>query len=441
MVVDAVINAPSSVTDVQNWADNSSYGYAYKLANNIIWTEGFGDSLHTYALSDSVEGLQFVRLIRLQGNPPRPGLVAIVQGPSHDAPDNMPGVDWYYNWYAVLIDLQTGEAVGSQAVGHWWEWYGDYYEYLQLDDVVVWPPPPAVTRWIVFGATEAWVYDLMSGHAWWWRSSRILHIAPSGLESTFGAYGSYPHPFANPDTLRIVAGGVDGESCWGPYPPCEDNFTGYISTTEGGREILCESLFSCPSYSAWPVDLWQDARLVVTPAGGLYDATSFETRWQEQFDVGPDDIFTARVDESFSDRIFLATSTPGVWSVYSALPFAFLGNTTPLSGFVKYILRSSAHLDRIVTRSGSQYTVWRPADDPPIPQQPARVTLRPIPNSNLLHLTWTGGSPSACAYRVYGSFTFDGNPTLIAEVPATSLSYVVPASSERSFFWVRAVYP
>ncbi len=430
LVEETQINIPTAVFDVQHWVDEDSWGYAFASADTIAYLPSVPGIAQTIALGDSVEILK-LKLIRLGPGIDNLGILAWWR--SDVAPY---GNHWHY---VGIVHLASGTISGGYDVGYdldigWWR------VTTGVISLVAWPPPPAVARWAVSGSRVLDVIWEMQRHEQFMTGGgRTSNIVDGVLvPQSEGATGYFVQPFADFESLRIVSSGYYDNFCYSSN--CSFHyFRAEMCTTPGGLYSFCNSDPYCHSGFCRAVSLWNGERYVVTADGELFDAETFELIWSGNFESNSSGLLTARLDGSFDDRILMWNSSSHVFSVHRALPFHFLGTTSAVIGNFVDVLKSETRHDRIVTYDGTTVRIYRPEYDIAIPRRPTQLTIIATGNS-MLELRWPPLS-GAIAYRIYGSFLYDSEPGLIAEVPATTSSAMVPASSERSFFTVSAVYP
>lgn len=433
LVEETQIDIPSDVFDVQHWVDENSWGCAFASGDTITYLAQIPGIPLTLIFGDSIEFLK-LRLVKFDAESDDVGILAwwtndqALYGEDH----------WHY---VGIIDLSSGQITEAQYVGYddnggWW-WHDTV-----VSSLISWPPPPAPTQWVVWGSyLQDVIWEMHRHDQWMGGNTRAGNVVDRGFVAFSEAgYGYYVQPYVDFESLSMVTSGYFDSFCFGDE--CSGNYSHYragMTTTDGGGHLFCDSTVDCHSGFCRAVSLWNGERYVVTADGELFDAETFALIWSGNFESNSSGLLTARLDGSFDDRILMWNSSSHVFSVYRALPFHFLGTTSAVIGNFESVLKSETRLDRIVTYDGTTVRICRPEYDIAIPRRPTQLTIISTGNS-MLELRWPPLS-GAIAYRIYGSFLYDSEPGLIAEVPATTSSAMVPASSERSFFTVSAVYP
>ncbi len=430
LVVEESLSIPYLVFDVQHWEDEESYGFAYAHENVIWYATRSTEELDSIVLSDTV-AIHGIKLMVLDNPLQRLGVLVWWSAPTGPVPNER-------THKLGIVDLASAAVLDRRTLAftEWGPYWGIIYS---VEDMICWPPPPATTRWVAVGGLriDSWEEMHCRQHSRY-GGAQLYRIDDGQFDSNpISMSGYWIRPFAQFGELNVVTSGFENSSRYGSdCPPWHEWSRSYLHTTHGSSITLCDttSYWACDDAFACAVGEYGGNTFAATVTGTLFDAATLDTVWSGNFTVSRYNLFAARLDSSFDDRILIRSGD--YFNIYSSVPFEYLGRTSSIPDSIHYVLRSEGRLDRFVTRSGGMVRIYRPNPDYSVPRIPVAVTMRAL--GNTVRLRWQL-AVGAISYRIYGGEELPDEFLVEVTAPANSITFPVP--HDRYFFALTAVYP
>jgi hypothetical protein len=431
--------------DVQHWADDSTYGWAYVANDSIYYAVHAGDAPTAWRNEALFTGynneqhsvdrtLLGVRLIRLSAPDSALGLIVLGDVCTYGGNEERDR-----DWVAGFFNLETNSMIGrwqgnALSVG---SYCGSTTGIIQA---MALPAPPNAAQEICvvtnrsescsgFGSwTSANTFALLNGRLW-----------ANEVGYTYTYQVSHVEPFIDSDSCRIVYS-MKSTECYGSerdgWYECDTDCR--MGTANLNAQTMHQdSQFWCHRYTAQG-DGSGARRIIFHGHSGFtaLDAQSFDTLWH-QWAIPGDSLITARLFGSPDERLMVYYPSGRFYAVYSAFDGDSLGVTSSLEGRPSYTIKSFNRSAEFVTydRETGLVRVYRTA-----PGGLSGLTLYGSQDGLSVQLRWPA-VVGAVAYTVYASPNEIGPFRLIGRRLHGERQFEAAVNGEDRFFYVTAEVP
>jgi hypothetical protein len=414
--------------DVQHWADDSTYGWAYVQNDSVHYALHDGD-MPTVWRNDTLfsgyptgyRNLLGVRLVRLPSANSPIGLIIV----GESVTETYGETDWIIGVFNLETDAMIGRFNGTASQQE--NYYGSSAEITKL---FPYPPPPlpaqqiiAVTHWHHWNYWDP--HNAVFDDDYYLNAARVRS---NGLDSTHTYNCTYIEPFPDLDSCRIAFYYTASQT---------QEYNGTVTWYRVGTANLSAQSVHIDS-SGWPRIYWAQGdgdgtrRIIFHGHSGLtaLNPATFDTLWHN-WRIPDGDLAIARLAGSENERILQYYSSGRFYSIYDASNSDSLGITSSITGRPLAWMKCPGREAELIAFDDSQgrLSVYRS-----YPTGVTGLTFALDLSGEILHLRWPWAI-AASGYRIYTGSSVAGPFTLLAEVSGNVNSFdITPQDSQKYFF-------